>query len=261
MACVAALTKICCEPSRSMYYPDADDDGDMLPMHRRHLIAQRLAGKNRGGLNLSSIRRKSEKLWRDKQFLPHVDNSSNEQYGEDTPSAKVKRTSAPLSINCLSVALATGHDASAVRSFLCCHLLATDPADPVSLIFFVAPGACGDILCPDLVQQQQRHRRQVREEVQQAGQVHLGRRLQERPPHEAADSRGRVQQKRPAHLFQCRRARCQGHGLQRVLRAGSRGTADNEAPPARLGRHGRRTLDDRLEPRPDTSWRALAVQS
>ena len=91
MACVAALTKVCCEPSSKGYYPDGDDDGDMLPMHRRHLIAQRLAGKNRGGgLNLSSIRRKSEKLWRDKQFLPHVDHSSSDEYGEDTPSAKVK---------------------------------------------------------------------------------------------------------------------------------------------------------------------------
>eukprot|EP00192_Tetraselmis_astigmatica_P009724 CAMPEP_0117679814 /NCGR_PEP_ID=MMETSP0804-20121206/18010_1 /TAXON_ID=1074897 /ORGANISM="Tetraselmis astigmatica, Strain CCMP880" /LENGTH=808 /DNA_ID=CAMNT_0005489251 /DNA_START=325 /DNA_END=2751 /DNA_ORIENTATION=- len=57
VACVAALTKFCCEGESK---PNYGEDDELLPMHRRHLIAQRLRGKQ------------SERLWRMKQYLPHA---------------------------------------------------------------------------------------------------------------------------------------------------------------------------------------------
>lgn len=85
VACVAALTKCCCEPAHISYYPDEEDD-DALPIHRRELIAKRLKGKGDASTTLDSVRRKSEKLWRNAQFTPHAEHSDS---SKKSPTEKV----------------------------------------------------------------------------------------------------------------------------------------------------------------------------
>mmetsp|Transcript_4823 Transcript_4823/g.12421 ORF Transcript_4823/g.12421 Transcript_4823/m.12421 type:complete len:205 (+) Transcript_4823:207-821(+) len=61
----ALLVYYCCNAR------PADED-DMMPrQNRRYIIESRLKGK--GGNPLSALRRKSERMWRRNQYMPHAD--------------------------------------------------------------------------------------------------------------------------------------------------------------------------------------------